>query len=146
LGFDLIAKRRKRGAADYYASKIQFMVVLRSAMVAAGVEEGLVYKKFIANDHWLVSARESRIIAERLTTWLQGRNLVLNLAETNERAHVATDALSLVLQTVGKHKEQARLARHRRATSLPFRVDRTARKAIREFAAFCAGSGGFYVS
>jgi hypothetical protein len=39
----------------------------------------------------------------------------------------------------------ARLARRRRAKRLPLRVDRKARKAIREFAASCAGSGGFYV-
>ena len=48
MGFDLDAKRPKRGAEGYYRSGIEFMTVLRSAMVAAGVQDALVYKKFVA--------------------------------------------------------------------------------------------------
>lgn len=143
MGFDLAAKRPTHGAESYYRSGIEFMTVLRSAMVAAGVQEALVYKKFVANDNWLVTPMQSRMIAERLTAWLRGRSLTLDLAEGEGRARASTDGLRLVLRAVGNQQEGARLARKLR---LPFRVDREARKAIREFAAFCADSGGFYVA
>jgi hypothetical protein len=145
MGYDLVAKRRKRGTTGYYRAGIEFMTFLRSAMVAAGVPEALVYKKFVSNDNLLVTPLQSRTIAEQLTTWLRGRNLTLDLAETNERARASADALFFVLRAVGNQKETTRLARRRRAKSLPLRVDRKGRKAIREFAAFCAGSGGFHV-
>jgi hypothetical protein len=146
MGYDLTAKRRKRGAVGYYRSGIEFMTFLRSAMVAAGVQDALVYKKFVSNDNWLVTPRQSKMIAERLATWLRGRNLTLDLAEANEGARASTDGLRFVLRAVGNKKEEARLARNRRAKSLPLRVGRRARKVIRKFAAFCAESGGFHVS
>ena len=146
MGFDLHAKRPKRKPEAYYRSGIEFMTVLRSAMLAAGVQEALVYKKFVSNDNWLVTARQSKMIAERLTTWLQGRSKTLDLVEANESARASTDGLRLVFLAVGNQKEGARLARKVSAKRLPFRVDREARKAIRQFAAFCADSGGFHVS
>jgi hypothetical protein len=121
------------------------MIVLRAAMVAAGVPEALVYKKFISNDSWLVSPIQSRTIAKKLTTWLRGDHLELDLVETNANAHWSLDALSAVVRAVGSTREKAELAQLRRAKSLPCRVDPDTRKAIREFAAFCAGSGGFHV-
>ena len=146
MGYDLMAKRPRRGAAGYYRSGIEFMIFLRSAMVAAGVKESIVYKKFISNDGYLVTPLQSRTIAERLATWLRGRNLVLDLAEKNERALVSTEGLFEILKALNSQSKRARaLALLRRAKSLPFHVDRKARKAIRQFAAFCAGSGGFYV-
>jgi hypothetical protein len=146
MGYDLDARRPKRGAASYYRSGIEFMTFLRSAMVAAGVPEALVYKKFTSNDNLLVTPTQSRMIAQSLTRWLRRRNLTLDLAETNQWTRASTDSLLFVLQAVGNHKDRARLARSRRAKSLPLRMDRRARKTLREFAAFCAGSGGFYVS
>ena len=145
MGYDLSAKRPHRGAENYYRAGIEFMGFLRSAMAAAGVPERLIYKKFVSNDDYLVTARESAMIAEKLTTWLRGRNLMLDLAETNPKAHVATDGLLFVQRAVGNQKEAAAIARRRRAKSLPIRLDRRSRSALRGFAAFCAGGGGFYV-
>jgi hypothetical protein len=146
MGYDLMAKRPSRGAADYYRSGIEFMIFLRCAMVAAGVSPALVYKKFISNDGFLVTPLQSRTIAKRLTTWLKGRNLVLDLAERTESALLSTEGLFEVLNTMDSRSDRARrLALLRTAKSLPYRVDRRARKTLRQFAAFCAGSGGFRV-
>jgi hypothetical protein len=145
MGYDLVAKRAQRGAVDYYRAGIEFMTFLRSAMLAAGVPEALVYKKFVSNDDWLVTPLQSTMIAEKLTTWLRGRHVTLDLAENNSRAHVSTDALSFVQRAIGHEKDAARFARRRRAKNLPIRLDRKARRALREFAAFCGGSGGFWV-
>lgn len=145
MGYDLVAKAPGRGAVDYYRAGIENMAFLRAAMLAAGVHEGLVYKKFVSNDDLLVTSLQASTIAQKLTTWLQGRKLTLDLADTDDRVQVAADVLAFVLKAVGPKKEAAALERRRRARSLPFRVDRTARKAIRGFATFCAGSGGFYV-
>ena len=146
MGFDLEAKRPKRAVENYYRSGIDRMIFLRSAMVAAGVPDTLVYKKFISNDNLFVTPMQSRMIANRLTKWLRRRNLKLDLAETNRQARASTASLFLVLQAVGNTRDKSRLARIGRAKSLPFRMDRRARKTLREFATFCAGSGGFYVS
>ena len=121
------------------------MAFLRSAMVAAGVPEALVYTKFASNDHLLVTPRQSSMIAEKLVAWLGGQNLTLDLAEADPGSRLAMERLMLLQKALGNRKEAARLMTRRRATNLPCRVDRKARKAIREFAAFCAGSGGFYV-
>ena len=146
VGFDLTAKRPKRGAEGYYRSGIEFMSLLRCAMVAAGVPEALVYRKFVSNDDRLVTRRESQMIAEKLTSWLHGRNLVLELAERNERARVSVENLQYVQQAVGSRQEASRIARRLRADTLTLRVDRKARRSIRDFAVFCDRSGGFYVS
>jgi hypothetical protein len=145
MGYDLVAKGRKRGTAGYYRAGIEFMALMRSAMRAADVPEALVCRKFVSNDNLLVTSLQARMLARKLTTWLRGRNLTLDLAETDERAHGSLDALLLVQKAVGNKREAARLRQRRRPESLPLRVDRQARKAIREFAGFCAGSGGFYV-
>jgi hypothetical protein len=144
MGFDLVAKGRTRGAGSYYRVGIESMAFLRSAMRAAGVKEALVYKKFVSNDNLLVTSLQAKMVGEKLTTWLRGHNLTLDLAETNDRAYATLDGLQSVLNALN-NKEAARLSRRRRANSLPLRVDRKARSAIRNFAAFCAGSGGFYV-
>ena len=146
MGYDLDAKRPKRGASSYYRSGIELMAFLRSAMVAADVPETLVYRKFISNDNLFVTQAQSRMIADKLTTWLRRRNLILDLAETNRWAPASARSLAFVLQAVGDRKNKARLARSLGAKSLPLRVDRKARKTLREFAGFCAGSGGFHVT
>jgi hypothetical protein len=145
MGFDLCAKRAKRGATTYYRAGTEYMGFLRCAMVAAGVPETLVYKKFVSNDDWLVTPRQSEMIAEKLTAWLQGRSLVLELAETQRHAHLTLENLHLLHGALGKQNEADRIARNLHAKSRIVRVDRAARQSIREFAAFCAGSGGFYV-
>ena len=146
MGFDLSAKHPKRDVEGYYRSGIEGMILLRCAMVAAGVPEALVYKKFTSNDNLLVTPLQSQMIAQKLMTWLRRRNLKLDLVEADPRAHSSIDALFFVVKTVGKRKEQARLARRRQAQTMHFRIDRAARETLREFAAFCATSGGFYVS
>ncbi len=146
MGYDLVAKEEERGAVSDYRVGTESMVILRSAMRAAGVPEALVYKKFVSNDNFFVTPLQARMVAQKLTTWLQGRNLMLDLSETNERASASTDGLLEVLTAVGDKKRAAELARLRGATSLPLRVDRDTRRDIRDFASFCAGSGGFYVS
>ena len=122
------------------------MAFLRSAMLAAGVPEALVYTKFVSNDKLLVNTLQAKMIAQKLTTWLEGRNLTIELAETDSRAQSSLDALFSVHSAVGNKEAAARLERRRRSESLPLRVDRKARRAIRNFAAFCAGSGGFFVN
>lgn len=145
MGFDLVAKTKKRGTAGYYGAGIEFMGFLRAAMLAAGVPEALVYRKFVANDNLFVTPLQATTIARKLGAWLKGRDLVLDLAETHEHADVSMRALQSVQQAVGNRTEAARLDRRRRAKRLPVRVDPAARKAIRQFAAFCERSGGFYV-
>jgi hypothetical protein len=121
------------------------MGFLRCAMLAAGVPETLVYKKFVSNDDLLVTPLQSEMIAERLTAWLRGRNLFLELVETDPRAHLALEGQHFLESALGNREEADHIARNLRAKSRIVRVDRVARKSIRDFAAFCAGSGGFYV-
>jgi hypothetical protein len=70
---------------------------------------------------------------------------MLDLPESNPWSRMAADGLMFIQKTVGNKDEASRLARKRRAKNLPFRMDRKAQKAVRAFAEFCAGSGGFYV-
>lgn len=146
MGFDLVARREAPGADDYYRAGIEFMGFLRVAMTAAGVDEALVYRKFVSNDNLLVTARESATIATRLTEWLRGRALIVDLVEADPRGHIALDALRITMSHVGLKRQAGRVARQQRLTSRPVRIDRAARRALRRFAAFCEGSGGFYVS
>ena len=120
------------------------MVVLRSAMVAAGVPEALVYKKFISNDSWLVTPIQSKTIAKKLTDWLQADDLTLDLIETNSNAHWSLDALSVVVRAVGNKKDKSDL-QARGAKRQLCCVDSDTRKAILEFGEFCDRSGGFHV-
>jgi hypothetical protein len=110
MGYDLVARRRTRGPAGCYECNIRFMIVLRSAMVAAAVPEALVYRKFISNDSLLVTRLQSRMIAKKLTTWLRADDLVLDLAESNTNAHSSLDALSTVVRAVGSKREKTELA------------------------------------
>lgn len=145
MGYDLVAKERKHGAAGYYSANIRYMPFLRSAMVAAGVPEALVYKKFTGNDNLLVTARQSEMIARRLLVWLRGRDLVVDVVESHDSARASLDALLRVQRALGMRKEAARLAKRRATKSPPVRLDRESRAELREFVRFCAGSGGFYV-
>jgi hypothetical protein len=145
MGFDLTAKRPKRGATRYFRAGIEFMRVLRCAMLAAGVPEVLVYKKFVSNDDWLVTARQSEMISEKVTAWLRGRNLTLQLVEQNPRGQAVLKHLGWLLAALGNKRERNRIENELAAKSLIRRVDRKTRKDIREFATFSRGSGGFWV-
>jgi hypothetical protein len=145
MGFDLIAKRPKRGAPGYYRAGIPFMGLLRAAMRAAGVDENVIYRTFVSNDALFVTGRQAAAIAQALRAWLRGRNLVVDIAESDPRACLAEDALLEVLRATGATKEADQFARSRRVGARPVHVDRRVRKAIREFAEFCASSGGFHV-
>jgi hypothetical protein len=56
--------------------------------------------------------------------------------------HTTRSSFARVPVTCGDVSHARVLALLRRAKSVPFHVDRKARKAVRQFAAFCAGSGG----
>ena len=145
MGFDLVAKRRDLGNGGYMRASIFSMILLRSAMLAAGVKEELIYKKFLANDGFLVTPLQARTIAERLKAWLKGRRLRINLAEENKEAKRANDAVLRVFEVVGE-RGQKRVATHfRREKSIPVTLHRRQRKAVRDFAGFCEHSGGFWV-
>ena len=145
MGFDLVAKRRDLGNEGYMRVSIFSMILLRSAMLAAGVEEGLIYKKFLANDGFLVTPLQARTIAERLKAWLRGRKLRLDLAEENKDAKRANDAILRVFEVVGERKQKSVATHFRREKSIPVTLDRRQRKAVRDFAGFCERSGGFWV-
>jgi hypothetical protein len=52
-------------------------------MLAAAVDERLVYGKFVGNDGLLVTAPQTREIAGSLTSWLKRRKLTVALSERN---------------------------------------------------------------
>lgn len=145
MGFDLVAKRRDLGDQGYFGANIFSMIFLRSAMLAAGVKEELIYKKFLANDGYLVTPLQARTIAEQLNAWLKGRKLRIDLAEENERAKQANDATLWVLEALNIREQKYAAAHLRSAKSAPVTLDRTLRKVVRNFAAFCERSGGFWV-
>jgi hypothetical protein len=144
MGYDLTVKHPKPGAMRYYRAGIEFMTFLRLAMIAAGVPQALVFKKFVSNDDWFVTARQSEMISERIVTWLRGRNLTLTRADSNARARTSLDGFLSLLEMLNT-PDAKRVNRLLRARAVTIRLDRKDRKALREFAAFCAGSGGFYV-
>ena len=82
MGFDLSAKDRNLGEKRYFRDSFYKMVLLQTSMVMAGVNETLVYKNFSGNDGFLVKPLQSKRIAESLRTWLKGRDLIVDLAET----------------------------------------------------------------
>ena len=145
MGFDLVARRRDLGNEGYMRASIFSMILLRSAMLAAGVKEGLIYKKFLANDGFLVTPLQARTIAERLKAWLRGRKLRLDLAEENKDAKRANDAILRVFEVVGERKQKSVATHFRRNKSIPVTLDRRQRKAVRDFAGFCERSGGCWV-
>jgi hypothetical protein len=145
MGFDLVAKKPERGHEGYFRANIFSMIFLRSAMLAAGVKEELIYKKFSANDGFLVTPLQSRTIAEKLNAWLKGRNLQLDVAEKNEGVKRVNDVTLRLFEELDKGTRKSTAAHLRRAKSAPVRLDRNLRKFVREFALFCEGSGGFWV-
>ncbi len=66
MGFELVAKRPAHPDARYFHVNIFQMIFLRSAMLAAGVSENLVNKKFLVNDNYLVTPLQSVMIAKKL--------------------------------------------------------------------------------
>ena len=86
----------------------------------------------------LSSSRECFVPAVRMPVLIAERERRRSGAAAVGWRSRATNALG--------HRERAdRIVRNLRAKSRTIRVDRAARKSIRDFAAFCAGSGGFYV-
>ena len=145
MGFDLVAKERNLGEKGYFRTDVYQMTLLRTAMVAAGVKETLVYKKFAGNDGHLVTPLQSKQIAERLRTWLKGRNLILELAEHNEAAKAGNRAYFEFFEQLGNAEEKSTARYFSKSKSIPLKLDSGARRGIREFADFCARSGGFWV-
>jgi hypothetical protein len=145
MGFDLVAKRRDLGHEGYFRANVFSMMFLRSAMLAAGVKEELIYRKFLGNDGLLVTRLQARTIAGQLDAWLKGRKLQIDIAEENRRAKEVNDAVLGMLEAFHTGKRKSEVARLRRAKSVPLKLDRRLRKAVREFAGFCRRSGGFWV-
>ncbi len=145
MGFDLLSKNRRLGGAGYMRANVYQMVFLRSAMLAAGVKESLVYKKFIRNDGWPVTDLQAKTIARELRNWIKGRNLILDLAEKSEAARRVNDTVFGLIESVSRDGQKIAARKIRRARSLPVRLDRRMRAAIRRFADFCERSGGFWV-
>ena len=146
MGFDLVAKDRSlEDDEGYFRADVYQMTLLRTAMVMAGVKETLVYKKFAGNDGHLVTPLQSKQIAERLRTWLKGRNLIIDLAERNEAAKAGNSGYLDIITLLGDAEEKSVARRFSKSKSIPFKLDSGARREIREFADFCARSGGFWV-
>lgn len=145
MGFDLNAQNCNLRDRGYLRADVYQMMMLRVAMLAAGVEKTFIYRKFVANGGFLVTELQSRKIAEKLTTWLKGRKLVLDLAEKDERAKAVNEAyLKVFLQVAGRDdKKLAKLFLS--STTLPLQVDSRVRRVIRKFADFSNRSGGFTV-
>ena len=61
-------------------------------MLAARVDEDLVYKKFVGNDGRFVTPLQSKTIAESLADWLRGRNLTVTLSERSLLADAGNEA------------------------------------------------------
>lgn len=145
MGFDLSARNTRLGDKGYLRTNVFQMILLRSSMLAAGVKETLVYRKFAANDGCLITRLQSQKIAGHLGAWLKGRNLKLDLAEQNEKAKTANQAYFQVFSNLGSRDEK-RIAKHfSTSKSLPLKVNAGVRRLIRGFADFCARSGGFWV-
>jgi hypothetical protein len=146
MGFDFNSRKRDLGAKGYYRANIFQMIVLRKAMVAAGVDRDLVYEKFISNDGFRVSALESRQIASSLFYWLKAKHLVLDLNERNPIARVVNKAYLEVVAELGG-KEEKRIAKIFGARkSIPVNLNAGMRRTIREFSEFCERSGGSTIS
>ncbi len=145
MGFDLISKNRSLADAGYMRANVYQMVFLRSAMLAAGVKESLVYKKFLGNDGWLVTDLQAKTIAVNLRNWMRGRNLVLDFAERNEKVRRVNDTVFGLIESVSGGGQKMAARKIRRAKSLIVRIDRNMRVAIRRFVDFCERSGGFWV-
>jgi len=139
MGFDLTGVRPSDKRGEYYRASIDTIILLRRAMVTAGVEPKLVYHKFVGNDGLKVTNLQAKSIAEQLATWLKHRSLVVDLRETDEAAVRSNNAYRRVFSVLGLGGHASRSRRQKVI------VDRTARKLIRGFAEFCHSSGGFWV-
>jgi len=145
MGFDLYATDKAAGKSGYFRAGMREMILLRSAMIAAGVDRKLVYGKFIGNDGLRVTAIESRHIAANLRNWLKGRSLIIDLYERNETARRVTRFLfDLSIQLGDRNAKDARNILNT-TKSLPVKVSAGMRKAFLEFANFCGRSRGFKV-
>lgn len=147
MGFDFIAKKRNQGEYETYHANIFYIIVLRCAMLQAGVKEELIYKKFISNDNFFVTPLQSKTIAEKIKSWLQGRSLTFDVCEKNKMAIVANDHGFRVVELIGDdpvQKEIVRILRENRPYII--KVDKNQRKNLYKFAHFCEISGGFWVN
>lgn len=119
------------------------MVVLRCAMVEAGVEPALVYKKFQSNDGLPVTPLQACIIAEKLTIWLKGKKLAVSLNEPGDRWAGMIEELAegLDCYIAGAPKTTGKLS----VKGALVRIDKQWRQYIQEFADFCAKNRGFRV-
>ena len=145
MGFDLSAKNKKLGAKGYFRVGLYEVILFKTAMISAGVDEKLVYKKFVSNDGWLVTSRQSREIAEKLRTWLNHKNLLVDLLEQNESARMGNRGYLELFSKLGNPGQKKFAKLLSKDKPIPVRLDRMSRKMIRNFAEFCDRSSGFWV-
>jgi len=143
MGFDLSAKNRGLGGKGYFRADVYQMILLRASMIAAGVNETVVYKKFVSNDGYLVTPLQSSQISDNLIAWLRNRDLTLDLCETNERAKKTNAAYFALFSQLGDRETKTEARHFSRAKTRPIQLDSSTRSIIRKFADFCGRSGGF---
>ena len=146
MGFDLTAKNNRVGEKGYFRANVYQMILLRTSMLAAGVDENLVYGKFVGNDGLFVTALQSRKIARSLAAWLTRPKLTVHLSERNELANRSNEVYFEVIRQVGGREDKRILKQFLDGKPLPFKLDSRARKVVRAFADFSSRSGGFWVS
>jgi hypothetical protein len=146
MGFDLIAKNKRPGGKGYLRASVYEMILLRASMLAASIDEKLVYGKFVGNDGLLVTALQSMQVADRLTAWLRGRKLAVALSERNPLANAGNEAYFGLVRELGGREDRRAMKQFSGLKHQPFRLDPKARKAVRRFAGFPSRSGGFWVS
>jgi hypothetical protein len=146
MGFDLTAKNERLGEKGYFRASIYQMILLRTSMLAGGVDDNLVYGKFAGNDGLFVTALQSRKIAGSLTAWLKRRSLTVQLSERNNLANASNEAYFDAIRNLGRSEDRRTLQQFLNAKSVPFKLDSGARKVVRDFAEFSSRSGGFWVA
>jgi hypothetical protein len=145
MGFDMTAQQPRKKGSGYYRANVFWMTVLRCSMLASGVKEKLIYQKFLCNDGWRVTPLQAGTIADKLTAWLKGRNLVIELFESNEQAMRVNDALSRLFGALKGSRAKKASKRSSGSRSTPLKVDRRIRRELRQFAEFCQNSCGFWI-
>jgi len=145
VGYDLYARRTAAGDGGYFRATIGGMSFLRAAMNAAGVPRQIVYGKLLGNDGVRVTELQGKAIAERLTAWLGGRNLVVDLREPDDTAAAIMDEFSGLLDALAGGRARPRRRRPKQVEPEFVKLGRRDRAWIRAFADFCARSGGFRV-
>lgn len=146
MGFDLTAKNKGLGDKGYFRADIYQMILLRTSMVVAGVDERLVYGKFSGNNGLFVTALQSRKIAKSLASWLKGRKLTVTLSERNPMASVGNEVYFGAIRAVGGREDKRALRQSLSLKSQPLKLDPKFRKFVRRFAEFSKRSEGFWVS